>query len=141
MRLSDRRDAGADAEGKGRGPRGRSASRPRRLALTLVLLLVGVVLAGPTPALAHSLLIESVPAANATLAATPAELTLRFNNRIEKKLSKVRVIGADGARLEVPVTVSGRADTLAGPLPALGPGRWRLEWQVLSTDGHVVSGA
>lgn len=71
----------------------------------------------------------------------PRELVLRFNNRIEKKLSKVRLIGANGERLEVPVAVTGRADTLTGALPALAPGTWRLEWQVLSTDGHVVSGA
>jgi hypothetical protein len=66
---------------------------------------------------------------------------LRFNNRIEKKLSKVRLIGARGERMEVPVAVTGRADTLKGPLPALGAGTWRLEWQVLSIDGHVVRGA
>ena len=92
-------------------------------------------------ALAHSLLIESVPAANATLAALPHELVLRFNNRIEKKLSRVRLIGSDGARREVPVAVTGRSDTLTGALPALAPGVWRLEWQVLSIDGHVVAGA
>ncbi len=66
---------------------------------------------------------------------------LRFNNRIEKKLSKVRLVGRNGERVEVPVAVSGRADTLTGSLPALVPGAWRLEWQVLSTDGHVVTGA
>ncbi len=66
---------------------------------------------------------------------------LRFNNRIEKKLSKVRLVGATGETLEVPVAVTGRADTLTGALSrALSPGAWRVEWQVLSTDGHVVSG-
>jgi methionine-rich copper-binding protein CopC len=25
-------------------------------------------------------------------------------------------------------------------MPPLAPGRWRVQWQVLSTDGHVVSG-
>src|SRR5262247_2162392 len=103
MRVSGRRHAGAHAEGEGRGLRGRVASRPRRLALTAsTLALVGILLATASSTLGHSLLIESVPAANATLAAPPGELLLRFNNRIEKKLSKVRVIGADGARLEVP---------------------------------------
>ena len=34
----------------------------------------------------------------------------------------------------------GTSDRLTGPMPPLGPGRWRVEWQVLSTDGHVVSG-
>jgi methionine-rich copper-binding protein CopC len=68
-------------------------------------------------------------------------LVLRFNNRIEKKLSKVRLVGGNGARREVPVAMAGRADTLTGTLPALTTGAWRIEWQVLSTDGHVVTGA
>ena len=102
---------------------------------------MGSLIAGGPSTLAHSLLIESVPAASATLAAPPPELRLRFNNRIEKKLSKVRLLGEGGARLEVPVAVTGRADTLTGSFPALAPGAWRLEWQVLSTDGHVVTGA
>jgi methionine-rich copper-binding protein CopC len=99
------------------------------------------VLALPGPITAHSLLVESTPAANATLSTLPRELVLRFNNRIEKKLSKVRLVGAKGERLDVPMAVDGRADTLTGVLPALAPGAWRLEWQVLSTDGHVVTGA
>jgi methionine-rich copper-binding protein CopC len=95
----------------------------------------------PGPGAAHSLLVESTPAANATLSAPPRELVLRFNNRIEKKLSKVRLVGAKGERFDVPVAVDGRADMLIGSLPVLTPGAWRLEWQVLSTDGHVVTGA
>lgn len=112
-----------------------------RRAASALLLLVALLVVGRDLAAAHSLLIESTPAANTNLTTPPRELVLRFNNRIEKKLSKVRLVGGNGERLEVPVAVTGRADTLTGPLPALAPGPWRLEWQVLSTDGHVVSGA
>src|SRR5262245_23461294 len=146
MRLSDRRDAGAHAQGSGRGLRGCVPARPRRLALSRgalwarALLLLGLVFAAPGPVQPHPLLIESIPSASASLTALPPEIVLRFNNRVEKKLSRVRLIGAGGERLDVPVALTGRADTLTGPLPALTPGPWRLEWQVLSTDGHVVSG-
>jgi methionine-rich copper-binding protein CopC len=34
----------------------------------------------------------------------------------------------------------GAADRLIAAVPALAPGTWRVEWQVLSTDGHIVSG-
>jgi hypothetical protein len=30
---------------------------------------------------------------------------------------------------------------LEAPLPRLAAGRYRIEWRVLSTDGHVVNGA
>jgi methionine-rich copper-binding protein CopC len=92
-------------------------------------------------AAAHSLLLESIPAAGATLPAAPRELMLRFNNRIEKPLSRVRLLDGHGAIQPVPLrTEATPADRLTGPLPPLAPGRWRVEWQVLSTDGHVVSG-
>src|SRR5262245_10571355 len=103
MRVSDRRHAGAHAEGQGRGLRGRRATRPRRLALSrplATLLFVALALAGSGPAAGHSLLIESTPAAGANLTAPPRELVLRFNNRIEKKLSKVRLVGVNGERLD-----------------------------------------
>lgn len=92
------------------------------------------------PAAAHSLLLESSPAANSALAAAPAELRLRFNNRIEKRLSRLRLVNEQGQGSELGVGADGAADWLTAPLPALAPGRYRVEWQVLSTDGHVVSG-
>lgn len=96
-------------------------------------------LAGGAPA--HSLLLESTPAAGATVAAAPPQISLRFNNRIEKRLSKIRLLDERGT--PQPVTVlgaDGSADRLTVRLPPLAPGAWRVEWQVLSTDGHIVSG-
>jgi copper resistance protein C len=101
----------------------------------------GIVLAFAGLAAAHSLLLESSPAAGATLPATPARLVLRFNNRIEKPLSRVRLLDSRGAIQTLAVAPDGApADSLTAGLPTLTPGRWRVEWQVLSTDGHVVSG-
>lgn len=91
-------------------------------------------------ATAHSLLLESTPAAGATVSAAPPELMLRFNNRIEKPLSRLRLLDRAGTVHPVAVAAGAPADRLTAPLPALAPGRWRVEWQVLSTDGHVVSG-
>jgi copper resistance protein C len=106
------------------------------------LLAAGLVGLAPTPpAAAHSLLLESTPAAGATLATAPGQLTLRFNNRIEKSLSRVRLLAAGGAAQPLIVNVdAGAADRLIATVPPLAPGAWRVEWQVLSTDGHVVSG-
>jgi methionine-rich copper-binding protein CopC len=90
---------------------------------------------------AHSLLLESSPAAGATLSEAPPQISLRFNNRIEKKLSTIRVLDERGAPRPVTVLVGeGAADRLTATVPVLAPGAWRVEWQVLSTDGHIVSG-
>jgi methionine-rich copper-binding protein CopC len=100
-----------------------------------------VSLVGASPVVAHSLLLESVPAPGAVLAAAPPALMLRFNNRIEPTLSRVRLVDARGSAQ--PLVVAGSstaADRLTAAVPPLTPGAWRVEWQVLSIDGHVVSG-
>lgn len=99
------------------------------------------VLAVAGPADAHSLLLESVPAGGATLSAPPPEVMLRFNNRIETSLSRVRVVNAQGVEQPLVIAVGrGPADRLTAAVPRLTPGRWRVEWRVLSTDGHIVDG-
>jgi len=93
-------------------------------------------------AVAHSLLLESSPAAGATLTDSPPQIALRFNNRIEKTLSTIRVLDERGGSRPVTVLVAdGPAERLTAALPALAVGSWRVEWQVLSTDGHIVSGS
>ena len=92
-------------------------------------------------AAAHSLLLESSPAAGATLVDPPPQISLRFNNRIEKKLSTIRVLDErGGARSATVLIADGPADRLTATLPSLTPGAWRVEWRVLSTDGHIVNG-
>ena len=101
---------------------------------------VALGLALPAAALAHSLLLESSPAAGATVR-SPARLSLRFNNRVEKALSRLRLVDARGAAQPLTVLVGeGAADRLDAALPALAPGVYRVDWQVLSTDGHIVTG-
>ena len=106
----------------------------------------GVVAAGilllalASSARAHSLLLESAPAADALLAGPPPEISLRFNNRIEKKLSTIRLLDERGGVRPLALLADGPADRLTATVPSLDPGAWRVEWRVLSTDGHVVSG-
>lgn len=93
-----------------------------------------------SPVSAHSLLIASVPPAGAVVDGVPA-VVLRFNNRVEKKLSQIRLVPPAGEARVLAVKTDGAVDALEAPLPSLVPGRYRVEWRVLSTDGHVVSGA
>ena len=108
-----------------------------------ILVVAVVVLAAWTPADAHSLLLASSPAANAVLTAPPPYVTLRFNNRIEKRLSRVRLVDEHGTVAMAPTVhdAGAAAEALVAAVPPLTPGAWRVEWQVFSTDGHVVSGS
>ena len=104
-------------------------------------MVIAVALLAVPSVAAHSLLLASAPAAGAVVAA-PGRITLTFNNRVEKALSRVRLVDASGRPQPLVVAVAdGPADSLAATVPALAPGAYRVEWQVLSTDGHVVRGS
>jgi methionine-rich copper-binding protein CopC len=99
-----------------------------------------LLLAAAGAASAHSILLESSPAAGATVR-EPRQLTVRFNNRIEKSLSRLRLLNERGEALPLAApAAAGPADRLTTALPPLAPGAYRVEWQVLSTDGHIVGG-
>jgi copper resistance protein C len=102
--------------------------------------LLAVSLLTPPVALAHSLLLEAFPAPDAVLVMPPDRVMLRFNNRIEKKLSRLTLVSERGATRPLTVSLGGAPDQLGAPVPPLDAGRWRLDWSVLSTDGHLVTG-
>jgi methionine-rich copper-binding protein CopC len=110
------------------------------LSRRLAALLVAALPFAPVPAVAHSLLLGSSPPAGGTLPGT-GRVTLRFNNRIEKRLCGLRLIDARGVGHALGVTDEGRSDELTAVAPPLPPGAYRAEWRVLSADGHVVSGS
>jgi methionine-rich copper-binding protein CopC len=104
-------------------------------------LLLAVVLAVfPAPVSPHSLLVAATPSADARLEAGPPEVILRFNSRIEKRLSRLRLVNDRGEVRALTPSVDGAPEELRAPAPPLPAGTWRLEWRVLSVDGHVVSG-
>ena len=107
------------------------------------LLAAALAVATAATADAHSLLLASAPRANEVLTASPQHIMLRFNNRIEKRLSRVRLVDERGTVATAPTTHADdeTGEMLLAAVPPLAPGTWRVEWQVFSTDGHVVAGS
>ncbi|MBW3086541.1 hypothetical protein KEM60_02766 [Austwickia sp. TVS 96-490-7B] len=90
-------------------------------------------------ALAHSQLVSSTPANDATVDTMPAAAELVFNEQINADFSQVIVAGPDGAPRSVTPAVSGAKVT--APLPAgLGQGRIEVRYRIVSKDGHPVDG-
>ncbi len=89
----------------------------------------------------HAILLDSSPKPDEVTTA-PGQLVLRFNGRIEGRLSSVVLIG--GPRMtRIVLGTSGRserADVMIYPLPSLAPGKYRVEWKAFSVDGHVTGG-
>ena len=92
-------------------------------------------------ATAHALLVEAIPAEAATLETSPPQLVLRFNSRIEHKLSRAALIrGENGEPQALALDADAPPDRLIAAMPALAPGSYVVDWQVLSVDGHRVAG-
>ena len=104
----------------------------------LAVLFLGLV-AAPHPAAAHAILMESVPAVNATAKGPDLAFDLRFNSRIDKKRSRLTLTLPDRSQQVLPIDPDGpddRLDTKA----TLAAGAYTLRWQVLAIDGHITRG-
>lgn len=120
-----------------RTPGARRSHRPGPAAIA-VLLFLGTWLA-PSVASAHSFLVRTTPTTGAG-PTVPDVVTLTFNEPPRGRFSVVQVTGPDGLRRDAgPVSVLNDTVTeaLAGTRPA---GQWTVDWRVVSSDGHPVSG-
>jgi copper resistance protein C len=108
-------------------------------------LVAGLPPLGLPSAAAHAIVLESVPVADAVLDRAPERITLRFNSKIEKRLSRISLSVAGGRPEFVPVASDGAGaaepDRLLIPLRPLGAGKYVLRYKVLSADGHITEGA
>jgi methionine-rich copper-binding protein CopC len=114
----------------------------RRLKARLPVLLCALLLALPAPAaLAHAVVMAAEPAPQASLAAAPPLASLRFNSRIDAGRSRLTLVDPAGTTQELVLSAAPDQPTrLNAALPRLGPGAWRLRWQVLAVDGHITRG-
>jgi len=91
----------------------------------------------------HATLLSSEPAAKSTLASSPTRIRLVFSEEIEPSLGRIRLV-APGGRV---VTLVSKGDphdvsALIAPITTpLEPGSYRVEWRIVSEDGHPIDGA
>lgn len=94
----------------------------------------------PAVALAHAVLVKSVPAQRASLVEPPPRIELWFNERLEPAYSKASVTNEAGTQVDLRDVAVSTEDPrrLSLSLPPLKPGRYTVNFRVLSVDGHVV---
>jgi copper resistance protein C len=111
------------------------------LGITLAAVLVAAV---ATAVGAHAVLVGSSPKDKATIKAAPKQVVLNFNATIDKKVTKVTLLDAKGHKVALPTPkdgyTAGPPASLIVPMPALKPGAYRLEYEVMATDGHITPG-
>jgi len=94
------------------------------------------------PANAHAFLDHATPAVGSTVHGSPSRVELWFTQELEPAFSTVRVLDQANRRQDKgDAQVAARDATLLQvSLPQLPPGRYRVEWRVLSVDTHVTEG-
>jgi methionine-rich copper-binding protein CopC len=104
-------------------------------------------LAAATPAPGvpfHTKLLKSAPAANDTLATAPTAISLWFNEKVELKVTTVKLAGPSGAVKLGAVTRDEKvkdAPVVAAIPSTLGAGTYTASWSVAGDDGHPVKGS
>ncbi|MCK6081073.1 copper resistance protein CopC [Microbacterium sp. EYE_5] len=112
-----------------------------RATLAGMALAVLATLALASPAAAHDELVGSTPGSGQKLDAAPTEVVLTYSAAIETQGAIVAVLDADGRDWtagEHVIDTNTLTVLLAEGLPDAG---YVVEWRVVSSDGHPISGS
>jgi methionine-rich copper-binding protein CopC len=114
----------------------------RRAGTIIFLLLLLWGLSG-RPVWAHVSLIAAIPEPGATLTTSPPEVQLTYDGEIIPARSQIALF--DDAFQAIPgvvvLTDRGENDQLVAQIPPLTPGRYTVQWVVVSADEHSLRGS
>jgi copper resistance protein C len=115
----------------------RAAKRSLYISIALnLVLVVGFV----RPAWGHAVLMESKPALHASVKGPDVAIWLRFNVRIDGSRSRLRLLASDGSQQTLSLAKQSSPDILQAQAGNLKAGAYKLQWQVLASDGHMSKG-
>lgn len=93
----------------------------------------------------HTALTRSEPAANDTLAAAPTAIKLWFSDKVELKVTTVKLKHAGGTALALGAPTRSATDEKAPVVltitAKLTPGSYTVSWSVAAKDGHPAKGS
>jgi copper transport protein len=96
----------------------------------------------PAKSFAHSTLLTVSPIPNSTLTTSPPQITLTFNERLEKELYFIKVIDSHGKSVTKNDTqMSLTQRQLELDLPPLSYGVYKVSYKTISADGHPIESA
>lgn len=111
--------------------------------LTAGLLSGLLMIAWPLTSSAHTHLEKSDPADKAALTTAPQAVQLWFSEKVAAEWSKIVVTDAAGKRVDKEKIAEDKADPkhIQVDLNALTAGSYKVDWNVISGDGHRVKGS
>ncbi|WP_159083787.1 copper resistance CopC family protein [Nocardioides terrigena] len=122
----------------------RCAATDLRAAI-LFMLIIALALLTPSPASAHTELVDSTPKEGARLVAAPASISLEFSQAVDPSFAAM-VVSVDGdkpVRLEVSAGDSSSIVSAIVPTSISSTAEvteWRVDYRVTSVDGHPIVG-
>jgi copper transport protein len=112
----------------------------KRIVPAVVIALL-VLLTVASPAAAHAALSSTEPAAGAALDEPPDEVAVTFTESVETDDDAIKVFDAGGSRLDTGDVQRPDSRTVVVALEGIDEGGYVVTWQVVSADGHPISGA
>ena len=101
---------------------------------------VVVALATPSAAFAHASVGSTFPKYRQELSRAPSKVEITFDQKVNALPNAIRVYDARGHVLSYGMQARDGGHTVRTDLKRLPKGAYTVRWQVLSGDGHVVSG-
>ncbi len=108
-----------------------------RLSCSIILLALAL---APVRAMAHAILMQSTPAAGASVPAGKVDLSFRYNSRIDRARSRLTLTKPDHTQAVLKIVPDGPPDLLRATTQLAVPGDYSVRWQVLAIDGHITRG-
>ena len=109
-------------------------------ALRALLVALLLWLAPATPALAHADQVSMTPTANSMLTQAPTQVVLGFSEKINPLGTVVVVIDPTGAQVQDGTAVVKGQRVIAKVKPFEVAGKYRVNYRIVSADGHAISG-
>lgn len=91
--------------------------------------------------LAHATLVKSDPPRRASLFSSPKQIQLWFNEKIEGSYASVTVLDSNKKSITEnnPEVVLDDPKSVVLNIPQMEPGRYTVQYRVMSVDGHVIA--
>ena len=105
-----------------------------------ILLIIVLLAAFSQPAWAHAILMESKPALHSSVKGPDVAIWLRFNVRVDGSRSRLHLVAPDGSQQSLSIAKQSSPDILQSQASSLKPGAYKLQWNVLASDGHMSRG-